>query len=797
MCVACSTADLALVHAARQSADEILERYLRVRLRKAFDLGNPRGFDRAVASLATLLGSQAAASDDAAVRAAVAALDVDWALTAPGQRSALITQALEAAGRRTAALPRTLSATFGDAANEVVAATRDATRRGQGLAIGADFNALDGRIIRHLSTSQANYVRDEYGRRNAAFRERARQIVSDGLEAGLGRADIARDLEAAAKDIIAGRSSFYWETVAGSFVSRGRSFAQLSSYAEAGIDRYIIEAVLDERTTEICRFLDGKTFSVESGLGTFEHVEANPDSVKELTPWVRDGVDSSGRQVMYVDRGGGHTRRVAIVERPGLGARDARGSYSAGLSTARLQEIGVSFPPYHGLCRSSTVADVSGRVVTPRVEEAVPEPERRTDGPLELLADSKTFGSSSGQALPLDGGFVENFDVQFRLEQIAGKDVTKVRFKVTEPHAEQVRNAILQGERVNRNDTFRHFKGERDPKTGRIIKGTEQGSLRFKAVSSSFGNVRVRMVTERGALTNFVEMDIPTAKASEAFKAYGDAAKRLGIADATNFPSAEAVDVLRKARLITQYDRGGWEKLRRLKELTPESIEPIFRDAQKRFPEMAKVLEDTKLVQTARGHVALHSKTQAARLRKDGAVGLFHDLSDPNALLHILGDPDGSGLLSSTQRYGRGLFVNGMSTGTDFGTGGADGVFTRVVVKGQRHLGLGRHGTRVLIDPDQLGRSDWYFFNFDNFGRAGPNQFGDRKLVPEIRGALRSLSTSNEMIFQHGIPVDALRGVVIPDAATRTRVIRQLRGAGITRVNGKPIEEFVMSKEAY
>ena len=289
------------------------------------------------------------------VRAALGALDVDWAATTASQRRTLIGRALEAAGRRTAAVPGAVGTVFGDAATEVVQATRDAARRGQGLGIAADFNALDKRIVRHLTSSQANFVRDEYGRRHEAFGERARQIVADGLEAGLGREDIARDLERAAREVIAGRGSFYWEVVAGSFVSRGRSFAQLSSYAEAGIDRYIIEAVLDERTTEICRFLDGKTFSVQTGLQTFEQVEANPDSAKELNPWVRDGVDAKGRQVMYVDRGGS-TRRVAIVDRPGLGTRDERGSYSAGLSTSRLQDIGVSFPPYHGLCRTTTVA---------------------------------------------------------------------------------------------------------------------------------------------------------------------------------------------------------------------------------------------------------------------------------------------------------------------------------------------------------------------------------------------------------------------------------------------------------
>ena len=186
----------------------------------------------------------------------------------------------------------------------------------------------------------------------------ARQIVSDGLEAGLGREDLARDLETAARDIIAGRGSFYWETVAGAFVSNGRSFAQLSAYAEAGIDRYIIEAVLDERTTEICRFLDGKTFTVATGLQTFEQVEAEPDRISEVAPWVREAIDpDTGRKVLFVERGDSRVP-LAEVTRSAVGTRDDRGDFSRALSERDLESLGISFPPYHGLCRSSTVADV-------------------------------------------------------------------------------------------------------------------------------------------------------------------------------------------------------------------------------------------------------------------------------------------------------------------------------------------------------------------------------------------------------------------------------------------------------
>ncbi len=350
--------DHAAIVAGRRAADVLLERCVGVRLRKAFDLGTPRGLDQAVGELSGLLRARTAASDDAAVGAAVAVLDVDWRRTTPEQRRSLISRALQAAGRRTAAVPQQVRATFGQAADAVVRATRDDSRRRQRLSIGADFNALDRRIVQHLQTSEANFVTDEYGRRHEAFSAEARRIVEAALEAGLGRDDTARGLERAAADVLAGRASFYWDVVAGSFVTRGRSYAQLSAYAEAGIRRYLIEAVLDERTTEICRFLHDKAFEVRAGLGRFEQVEADPTRIKSLTPWVRAARDpESGRTALYVDRDGAR-EPLALVTRSGAGMKDDLGEFARGRSERDLADLGVTFPPYHGLCRTTTVADV-------------------------------------------------------------------------------------------------------------------------------------------------------------------------------------------------------------------------------------------------------------------------------------------------------------------------------------------------------------------------------------------------------------------------------------------------------
>ena len=356
MCETFGTDDhLAVIRQGREAADEILSRYLRVDILKAYDMGSPRGFDRAVTYLAGQLRSRASASDQDAVLAAIQVLDVDWKNTTATQRRELISQSLNAAGRKTAIVSQKTQVVFDDAADEVVQASRVTARRKHKLAIAADFNALDKRIAGHLKTSQAAFVRDEYGRRSAVFSQKARDIVSRGLESGLGRADIARDLEAAAQATLAGKGSFYWDVLAGSFISRGRSFATLSAFKEAGIERYAIEAVLDEATTDTCRFLHGKVFSVKSGIDLFKRAEAKPDELKNIAPWVRTDRDGEGHQHLFVKRNDQRTS-IATIQSSGAGIKDDRGTFSNSVDEKSLESLGVSVPPFHGLCRSTLIS---------------------------------------------------------------------------------------------------------------------------------------------------------------------------------------------------------------------------------------------------------------------------------------------------------------------------------------------------------------------------------------------------------------------------------------------------------
>jgi hypothetical protein len=200
--------------------------------------------------------------------------------------------------------------------------------------------------------AQGHLVRDEYGRRLDGFGREATRVVASGLERGWGRSDIAGELESAARAALIERAPFYWEVVASAFIGQGRSFAQVSSYAEAGVQRYRIESVLDERTTHICRFLHGKTFAVADALRKFDQVERleQPEDIKRVLPWVRERLDG--------DRLTLHSAGVSIADvvRSAAGRRDEVGEFRPRIAVEGLGDAGLGFPPFHGLCRTTTLA---------------------------------------------------------------------------------------------------------------------------------------------------------------------------------------------------------------------------------------------------------------------------------------------------------------------------------------------------------------------------------------------------------------------------------------------------------
>lgn len=114
------------------------------------------------------------------------------------------------------------------------------------------------------------------------------------------------------------RSVPYWRVVGNAAASRAFHYGQLKAGQMQQRQTVQFVAVLDDRTSEICRYMDGTTWNVGDVVGLVEQAARSddPDEVKRVMPWPRfrdiDGLDSRS-----------------------------------------LREMGVAVPPLHGNCRST------------------------------------------------------------------------------------------------------------------------------------------------------------------------------------------------------------------------------------------------------------------------------------------------------------------------------------------------------------------------------------------------------------------------------------------------------------
>lgn len=164
-------------------------------------------------------------------------------------------------------------------------------------------------------------------------------VAEEAVQHGFGRVHVGRVLRAIVEEKHPqatvppgwkGSRDQYFEMLAGTVKNRAVNYGRLASYRAGGIVRYTIRAVLDERTSEICREMDGTTFDLSEGEDNMNSAlgAKTPDEFKEAVGW----------------------RSVEEI-------REIRGSGSPEAQARNLAAAGLALPPYHGSCRTVIVPD--------------------------------------------------------------------------------------------------------------------------------------------------------------------------------------------------------------------------------------------------------------------------------------------------------------------------------------------------------------------------------------------------------------------------------------------------------
>lgn len=154
-----------------------------------------------------------------------------------------------------------------------------------------------------------------------------------------------------------------------------------------------------------------------------------------------------------------------------------------------------------------------------------------------------------------------------------------------------------------------------------------------------------------------------------------------------------------------------------------------------------------------------------------------------------------TGLMSTTERFSRGVVKNGISSVLDIDSGGADNVFTRIMNAEQRSK-IQNHA--VVLKPEIFDRTDWYAYNVDSYGSTNEAHFAGRLAPEEIfqrtMGDLKHYSADNEQMFRTGIGVDYIEAIEV-DELDRDELLEGLYQKGLSEVNGRPIEEVILARE--
>lgn len=295
----------------------------------------------------------------------VASLNVDWGKLTP---SAFTSKLAE--------VRTDLRQMLGGAANElmptwrtnvevtltnVFRSTRQAIKDNFAPTVGLSLRQPDVRAIGNIGAQQGLFMRNAAGLRSDQLTKQARNIVADGLRNGFGKNEIGKQLRDQLPKAWQTKGLQYFKTVASVGVSRARSYSEVMGYLEVGIEALEVQAVLDERTTEICRCLDGMI--IETHVAAVQVINAINEPDPQIgSPFLREVRDKTTgvNQILA-----GNGVKIADVIRSGVGRADDRGQFAYNKALAGLSEQNIGPPPYHHLCRSWTIP-VSSTVSVPR-----------------------------------------------------------------------------------------------------------------------------------------------------------------------------------------------------------------------------------------------------------------------------------------------------------------------------------------------------------------------------------------------------------------------------------------------
>lgn len=395
-----------------------------------------------------------------------------------------------------------------------------------------------------------------------------------------------------------------------------------------------------------------------------------------------------------------------------------------------------------------------------------------------------------GAAIRSDGGMLEGLNLTGRRITIGGAEYYEFSGKLMAKAWEAIaKNAKKRGLSSKMQFLARNADGTYN--IGNV--GMELSAHRITTLDHSVFEVYADYINkEQYSMGGFFRIRVPaTGNMAADRKAMEQIFDKAGLRALTANPTNAEELLLKKSRIAWRRNpqaMGGLEGASAAQRSA--KIDQILR--QEGITE-ARV-QSMKLREVFPGYSTYVDEAAGMEYRK---LGLTHIWAGVDSADNVVAICQSDGFAATNYRITAGMKKCGASPGADMASGGADSVFTRIGVNTKdryAHSYLGGQ-YRVIIAPDELNRTDWYAYEYDNYGNARMDGgFKNRKSSLDFvksMGKKDGYDCSNEIMFRHGISTDKFLGISCETAGGRNFLIQKFRDAGITKFNGVPIEEFV------
>ncbi len=208
-------------------------------------------------------------------------------------------------------------------------------------AVDVDFSLTqpDTNALALLEDQALSWVRDSYENNISAELNAA---IKEYFERGQTRIQLSDNLEELLARTKRPRMMGYFDLLADHITTRIGEMGHVSGYEEAGVESVEVVAVLDDRTSEICRHMHGRIIPVRA---------------------------LSDQRDLLLDAAKRHDFEATKRAQPMLSGSKAMNILAMDRTSDIIGTGGVALPPYHFRCRTTTVAHFEPAGYHERVRE--------------------------------------------------------------------------------------------------------------------------------------------------------------------------------------------------------------------------------------------------------------------------------------------------------------------------------------------------------------------------------------------------------------------------------------------